>query len=89
MIDCYILYQGMVDIRPPITLEDLEMAGSTPDPVKLDACNCDHCVSQAKLEQVVRYYLYMLLPYKLFWMNKGHSEKNLCPDPSVYKASSS
>ena len=45
----------MVEIRPPITLEDLEVAGSMPDPVKLDTCNCDHCVSQAKLEQVVRY----------------------------------
>ena len=44
----------MVEIRPPISLEDIEMAGNTADPVKLDTCNCDHCVSQAKLEQVVR-----------------------------------
>ena len=43
----------MVEIRPPITLEDLEVAGSMPDPVKLDTCNYDHCVSQAT-EQVVR-----------------------------------
>ena len=47
-------WQNMVEMRPPISLEDIEMAGNTADPVKLDTCNCDHCVSQAKLEQVVR-----------------------------------
>ena len=44
----------MVEIQPPIGLEDIEMGGNTVDPVKLDTCSCDHCVSQAKLEQVVR-----------------------------------
>jgi len=40
-----------IPLFPPLMMDD-EEALRRADLGKLDPCNCDHCVSQAKLEQV-------------------------------------
>lgn len=47
-ISICVYFQGIVEITGI-----LEEEMKRPDFGKVESCNCDHCVSQAKLEQVV------------------------------------